>query len=74
MGIGIYGGGGIGWATDKTLPFAFENTSFAWKWMGGARVMLDKISLRGEISYMNKSDYMLGMYIGIPISNRNSQH
>lgn len=74
IGIGVYGGGGIGWATDKTMPFAFENTSFAWKWTGGVRVMLDKISLRGEISYMNKSDYMLGMYIGIPISNRNSQH
>lgn len=72
--LGIYGGGGIGWSDDGLLPFTFQNPGFEWKWTVGTRLMLKKISLRGEISYLNKTGYMLGMYVGIPIANKNSRY
>lgn len=64
-GLGVYGGGGIG------LGFVdlAEEDNFAWKWTVGSRLMLYKVSLRGELSYININkfdDYMIGMYIGIP--------
>ena len=65
--LGIYGGGGIGWEANGYIPLPFSNTSFAWKWTVGARLILYIISLRAELSYLNKSGYMIGMYIGFPI-------
>lgn len=73
-GAGIYVGGGIGWTTDNYIPLSFSNPNFAWKLQTGVRVMLRRISLRAEFSYFNKSDCMMGLYIGLPIFNKNSRH
>ena len=67
FGLGIYGGGGIGWEVNGYIPNPFSGTSFAWKWAVGTRIILNVLSLRAELSYLNKSGYMIGMYIGFPI-------
>ena len=65
--------GGIGWTTeDSYLPIG--SPSLAWKWTAGSRTMLQKISFRGELSYLNKSDYMIGMYVGLPVANKDSKY
>ena len=74
FGLGIYGGGGIGWSTSGYIPLTFSDTSFAWKWTVGTRIMLNKVSLRAELSYLNKSDYMIGVYVGLPIFNKDSHY
>ena len=68
--LGIYGGGGIGWSADGAIPLTFKNAGFEWKWTAGIRLLLKKISLRTEISYLKEEGYMLGMHIGIPIANK----
>ena len=72
--LGLYGGGGIGCAMEDSYFPIGSSTSLAWKWTAGARVMLQKISLRGELSYLNKSDYIIGMYVGLPLANKDSKY
>ena len=65
--LGIYGGGGIGVASEESyFPLLGKNPSFAWEWRVGSRLMLNIISLRAELTYMNKTGYMAGFYIGLP--------
>lgn len=64
--LGIYGGVGIGYSMSESyLPLLGENASFAWEWKAGTRLMLNELSLRGELTYMNKTSYMAGFYLGL---------
>lgn len=64
--FGIYGGGGIGYSMKESyFPLIGEDASFAWEWKVGSRLMLDDFSLRGEVTYMNKTGYMVGFYLGL---------
>ena len=72
--LGLYGGGGIGCAMEDSYFPLGSGASLAWKWTAGVRLMLQKISFRGELSYLNKNDYMIGMYIGLPIANKDSKY
>ena len=72
--LGLYGGGGIGCAMEDSYFPIGSGASLAWKWTAGIRLMLQKISFRGELSYLNKSDYMIGMYVGLPLANKDSKY
>jgi len=64
--LGIYGGGGIGYSLKESyFPLLGKNASFAWEWKAGTRLMLNSFSLRGEFTYMNKTGYMAGFYVGL---------
>lgn len=64
--FGIYAGGGIGAASEESfIPLMGKNYSFAWEWRVGSRLMLNVISLRTELTYMNKTGYMVGFYAGL---------
>ena len=72
--LGLYGGGGIGCAMEDSYFPLGSGASLAWKWTAGVRLMLQKISFRGELSYLNKSDYMIGMYVGLPVANKDFRY
>ena len=64
--FGIYAGGGIGAASEESyIPLMGKNYSFAWEWRAGARLMLNVVSFRAELTYMNKTGYMTGFYAGL---------
>lgn len=64
--FGVYAGGGIGAASEESyIPLMGKNYSFAWEWRVGSRLMLNIISLRAELTYMNKTGYMTGFYAGL---------
>ncbi|WP_294429669.1 hypothetical protein [uncultured Treponema sp.] len=72
--LGVYGGGGIGCLMEDSYFPLGSGASFTWKWDVGIRAILQKISLRGELSYLNKDDYMIGMYVGLPVTNGDSKY
>ena len=62
-GLGLYGGLGC------AIPGVVDDIGFLWKWTGGVRLVLNRVSFRGEISCLNNSEYddkkyMIGVYIG----------
>ena len=62
-GVGLYGGVGC------AIPGVVDDIGFLWKWTGGVRLVINRVSFRGEISCLNNSDnndkkYMIGAYIG----------
>lgn len=64
--FGIYVGGGIGAAIDGSyIPLIGDNLSFAWEWRVGSRLMLNVAALRVELTYMNKTGYAAGFYVGL---------
>lgn len=61
--LALYAGGGLGWTSDKF--FGFENTSFAWKVNGGARITMSKFgAVRLDFAYASEHGSMFGIFYG----------
>lgn len=52
----LYAGGGIG--RD------FSTKKFAWKVNGGARFIIDRVSIRGDFTWLGDNKFLIGIYAG----------
>ena len=52
----LYAGGGIG--------MDLSAKKFAWKVNGGARFIIDRVSIRGDVTWLGDNKFLIGIYAG----------
>lgn len=63
--FGVYAGGGLGTGSYSARMFSFDDPFIAWKVFAGARLMLGRVLLRADISYVRESGVMIGAHAGL---------